>query len=124
VLIAGVSQFIIAAGNFVISGTTVSWYFTNERPKAFFDKDKNAHGHGNEGFFHAIKILLRYHLGTVAFGSLIIAIIKAIRMVLEYIDHKFGDQIERSVIAKWVMCCCKCCMWCLEKVMKYINKNA
>ena len=32
----------------------------------------------------------RYHLGSIAFGSLIIAIIQIIRVMLEYIDHKLG----------------------------------
>lgn len=107
----------------MISGTTVSWYFTNERPKSFFESDPGAHG-GHDGFFHSIKILVRYHLGTVAFGSLIIALIRAVRLVLEYIDRKFKHEIERSYVAKFIMCCCKCCLWCLEKIMKYINKNA
>ena len=25
---------------------------------------------------------------------------------------------------KVVMCLCKCCLWCLEKFMKFINRNA
>lgn len=119
-----IAQFIIAAGNFVISGTTVSWYFTHERPAEFFKKDPRAHGHGHDGYIHAVWVLLRYHLGSVALGSLIIAIIQAIRLVVEYIDHKFRPQIEKSAVARFVMCACKCCLWCLEKVMKYINKNA
>ena len=30
----------------------------------------------------------RYHTGSLAFGSLIIAIVQLIRAALEYIDHK------------------------------------
>jgi hypothetical protein len=26
--------------------------------------------------------------------------------------------------AKWFMCCLRCCMWCLEQVLKFINRNA
>ena len=32
--------------------------------------------------------LFRYHLGTVAFGSFIIALIQFIRMILHYIEKK------------------------------------
>lgn len=64
----------------------------------------------------------RYHLGTVAFGALIIAIVRVIRVILEYIDHKvkkFDNPFTRCI-----MCCCKCFFWCLEKFLKFVNKNA
>lgn len=35
---------------------------------------------------------LRYHLGSVALGSFIIAIVQFIRLVLEYIDRKTKQQ--------------------------------
>jgi len=63
-----------------------------------------------------------FHLGTVAFGSLIIAIIRMIRTILEYIERKckkFNNDLTRCLI--W---CCKCCLWCLEKFMRFINRNA
>ena len=33
----------------------------------------------------------RYHLGTLAFGSLIIAIIRMIRVMIEYIEEKLKE---------------------------------
>lgn len=39
----------------------------------------------------ALKLLVchvRYHTGTLAFGSLILSIIQIIRVLLEYLDHK------------------------------------
>ena len=32
--------------------------------------------------------VVRYHTGSLAFGSLIIAIVQLIRVALEYLDHK------------------------------------
>jgi len=64
----------------------------------------------------------RYHTGSLAFGSLIIAIIQVIRIILEYIDHKLKGK-ENKVV-KFIICCCKCCFWCLEKFMKFLNRNA
>lgn len=68
------------------------------------------------------QLSFRYHIGTLAFGSLIIAICRIIRLVLEYIDHKlkkYDNEITRAI-----MCCLKCFFWCLEKFLKFINKNA
>jgi hypothetical protein len=62
------------------------------------------------------------HMGTAAFGSLIIAIIQTIRAYIAYIQRhakKTGNKLMQ-----WIACCLQCCMWCLEKVMKFMNKNA
>lgn len=107
----------------------------------------------------------RYHLGSLAFGSLIIAIVQMIRVLLEYVDAKlkgkenpvakfFIKWVNRSCSSKklsvdkqdkwkqnvffyyfeenpakfivwiWFSRCLKCCFWCLEKFLKFLNKNA
>lgn len=45
-----------------------------------------------------------------------------IRLVLEYIDHKLKKY--DNAITKAILCCLKCFFWCLEKFIKFINKNA
>ncbi len=39
------------------------------------------------------------------------------RFILEYIDRKTRTLQEENVALKWTLCCIKCCMWCLEKIM-------
>ncbi|CAF1313537.1 unnamed protein product [Rotaria sordida] len=63
-----------------------------------------------------------FHLGTIAFGSLIIAIVKLIRVLLEYVEKKVKDKTGR--FARCVFCCCRCCLFCLEKFLKFLNRNA
>ena len=48
-----------------------------------------------------ITVLGRYHVGTIAFGSLIIAIIQMIRIILEYLDRKLKDK--QNKIAQFIM---------------------
>uniref|UniRef100_W5LVJ3 Choline transporter-like protein n=1 Tax=Lepisosteus oculatus TaxID=7918 RepID=W5LVJ3_LEPOC len=64
----------------------------------------------------------RYHVGSLAFGALILTIVQFIRILLEYLDHKF--RAAQNPCARFVMCCLKCCFWCLEKFIKFINRNA
>lgn len=34
-------------------------------------------------------------------------------------------RCERVCVrSSFAMCCCRCCLWCLEKCLKFINKNA
>lgn len=109
-----VTQFIIACQQFVMAGASVLWYFASKEQKASCC---------NNGMVRsAIWNLIRYHLGSVAFGSLIIAIIQMIRAVLAYIEKKTAKSTSTWV--KWLLRCLQCCMWCFEKCMKFINKNA
>ena len=74
--------------------------------------------------------LLRFHLGTAAFGSLIIAIIQMIRIILKYLEHKVKDWEKKGCsgpllyILKGALSCAQCVLWCFEKCMKFININA
>lgn len=35
-----------------------------------------------------MSVSLRYHVGSLAFGALILTLIQIIRIILEYLDHK------------------------------------
>lgn len=65
----------------------------------------------------------RYHSGTVAFGSLIISIVRFIRLILDYIESK-AKKFSDNAVAKCVMCFCKCCFACVEGFLKFISRNA
>ena len=105
------SQWIIAIGQLVISLSFTAWYFT---------KDKGATGNGT--VFWAFRTAIFKHSGTAAFGSLVIAIVKTIRVVVAYLQRK-AEKAD-SKIAKVLLCCIQCCMWCVEKCVKFMNKNA
>jgi choline transporter-like protein 2/4/5 len=52
-----------------------------------------------------------------------------LRIMLEYLDTKKKEIEEAGVVpcmCLWdvVFCCCRCCLWCMEKCMKYVNKVA
>lgn len=61
-------------------------------------------------------------MGTVAFGALILTIVRVIRVILEYIDHKLKKF--DNAFTRCILCCCKCFFFCLENFLKFINKNA
>ena len=42
----------------------------------------------------------RYHLGTLAFGSLIISVIRMIRIMIEYVQRKLEEYGEDNVVVK------------------------
>ena len=64
----------------------------------------------------------RFHSGSLAFGALIIALIQLARAILAYIQKKLKGKTGR--IAKAILCMMQCCLWCFEKILKYINRQA
>jgi choline transporter-like protein 2/4/5 len=63
-------------------------------------------------------------LGSIALGSLIVAVIQFIRFLLEYIDQRTKAIQAGNPVYKYIMCCMKCCVWYFEMIMKFINRNA
>mmetsp|Transcript_16362 Transcript_16362/g.27658 ORF Transcript_16362/g.27658 Transcript_16362/m.27658 type:complete len:673 (+) Transcript_16362:87-2105(+) len=105
------SEFVLAFGQLVVALAFTGWYFTRDKADT-----------GNATVIWAAKTTARYHLGTAAFGSLIIAVIKTIRAVLAYIQRQ--AKKTHNKVLEYLMMCLQCCMWCLEKIMKFINKHA
>ncbi|XP_065576123.1 choline transporter-like protein 2 isoform X1 [Artemia franciscana] len=105
--------FATSLAELVLAGAFASWYWTFRKPKdvPLFPLWTS--------FYRAI----RYHLGTLAFGSLLIAIIQFVRAMLEWLDRKL-KKYHDNWISRCLICCCKCCLWMLEKFMRFINRNA
>lgn len=105
--------FVSAFGEMVLAGAFASWYWAYNKPKDVPTFAVTA----------SLGRTLRYHIGTLAFGSLIIAIVRMVRVILEYIDHKVREKTDSKII-RCLLCCCRCCLYCLEKFLKFINRNA
>ena len=104
--------FISALGQMTIAGVFADYYFAAEPRKT------NMHKHPvSSSFFRA----LRYHTGSLATGSLIITIMTIIRLLLEYIDMK--TKQSQSQVAQVIIKCMKCCFKCLDKFLKFLNRN-
>ncbi|XP_074835566.1 choline transporter-like protein 2 isoform X2 [Carettochelys insculpta] len=106
------ANFVIALGQVTLAGAFASYYWAFKKPDdipAF-------------PLFSSFGRALRYHTGSLAFGSLILAIIQIIRVILEYLDHRL--KVAENKFAKFLLTCLKCCFWCLEKFIKFLNRNA
>mmetsp|Transcript_2504 Transcript_2504/g.5963 ORF Transcript_2504/g.5963 Transcript_2504/m.5963 type:complete len:703 (+) Transcript_2504:182-2290(+) len=105
-------SFILAIGEMVIAMAVSKWYFTAERRLITQHLP-----------FAALWSTIVYHLGTCAFGSLIIAIIKMLRAIMAYIKKQISETSNEK-LANCLFCCCQCCLCCLEKCVEFINENA
>ncbi|XP_022659389.1 CTL-like protein 2 isoform X2 [Varroa destructor] len=71
----------------------------------------------------SIGVIVRYHLGTLALGSLVITILGLVKAAVEKFQHK-ARKVNSSSCMKTLLRCCVCCLWLLTKSLIYVNKNA
>ncbi len=110
-----INAFLDAYSQFVLSSSACIWYWTP--PKSSPDRPVY------RSFFRAG----RYHLGSLAFGSLIVAIIKFCVAILQYIKQKVdvaGVNDHSAKIYKCFLTCCQCFLTCCAKCIEFINKHA
>lgn len=70
------------------------------------------------------KFAYMNHMGSLAFGSFIIAVIRFIRIVFIYAAQKFAKASGENVVAKTIVKVGMCVLGCLEKICDYINSSA
>lgn len=109
------SQLINAISMCTIAGAVSRYYWSRQ---------KNRTEMGRFPIMYSFKNCFRYHFGSLAFGSFIIAVVQFIRAVLVYIDHQTQGVQESNVLIKIAMKIVQCCLWCLEKCLKFLSKNA
>jgi hypothetical protein len=110
------AEMIKALSQFVYASSASIWYFnygkeTEERPIA-----------------KSFKRAFRFHWGSLAFGAFIIAVIRFLMLIMEYlkkqVDSAVGNKSKVGKIYKCLICICECCMKCVERCMEFINKHA
>ncbi|KAK1946620.1 Choline transporter-like protein 5 [Phytophthora citrophthora] len=107
------SQFIQAAAYATIAGAFCEYYWTLDKRQV-----------PARPVLRSMWRTVRYHFGSVAFGSLIIAILQFARITLEYVDQKMRSAKQGNAVVRVAMMCLKCLLWCFEKCLKFLNNNA
>jgi choline transporter-like protein 2/4/5 len=110
------NQVIQAISMCTIAGVVCQYYWSRQ-------KEREGCG-GLRSIARSFKNCFRYHFGSLVFGALIIAIVQFARAVLAYIDKQTQGLQDKNRLLKLAMKLIQCCMWCLEKFLKFISRNA
>jgi len=105
--------FIISLNQFLISATVVQWYFSG-----------SSDTRGSASIAKSFCWAFFYHIGSLAFGSLLLAIISFIRFIFEYMRKKVMKVQKHNVLARCILACFSCCLKCIGECILFINKNA
>jgi len=104
-------NFLHAIGECAIAGAVASWYWVHDK-----------HQVPSFPLLTSFKHIFRYHLGSLLFGSLILALVQFVRFILHQVQHRFGG--ERSKAADYAFKCVQCLLACFERFIKFLDKNA
>jgi len=109
----------------IVAGAVADWYWT--RPSGP-DPEKAYKGGDGKSFkwplLRSIHRTFRYHLGSIAFGSFLVAVVQFLRVVLEYIKNQTKGWAERNKCYQIMLKVVTILLWCFEKCIKFITRNA
>lgn len=100
------------------------WFIVDNAPRARPNRSCCCWGGTGCGFVRLIDstwTIVSRHLGSMAFGSLIVATIQLLRIVLKAVEASTKDAQRRNLIIKLVLKCAQCAMWCLQGTVEYIS---
>lgn len=118
-------QFIFYFGYMVVAGAVANWYFTPRDASGLKPRGDGEGELAKRPVLNSCGRTCRYHLGTVAFASLIIAVIKFVRFCVHYVERKMkSTQGEPNRIQKAVLSMISCCLKLAECCLDRISKNA
>jgi len=104
----------IALGQMIVAGSCCIWYFT--------PNDKKGTVTAGSPIPKAAKNAIFYHLGTMAFGAFILAVVQTFKWFLRYLAKQAKAQQNKVMAA--ILTCLAYLIACFEKCVKFLNKNA
>lgn len=105
--------FTVALSQFIIASAVCIWYF--KQSKSNLNKSP---------VWTSVKRSL-LHLGSIAFGSLLVALLDMIRIVLKYLSDKLNKEPKGEEESQgFCAACCGCCVGFFEKFLKFVNRHA
>ena len=99
-------SFSLSSNIFVISALSASWYFDYKKYGISISR--------------AFCWAYTYHMGSIAFGSFILAIIWSIQLLLTYVYNKSKNIGKDNFCYK----CLLCFVACFERLINFINRHS
>lgn len=122
-----VTQFHNGVVAMTIAGAVAGWYFS-QNESGSPEVEKRRYQRGRFPIASALGRTLRYYLGSVAFGSLLIALIQFVRTVFAYLQRQLQKGSSAtggpSPSVRFALCCIQCCLKCLQTCVEMVTRNA
>ena len=71
----------------------------------------------------SFKRAFKYHQGSIAMGSFLVALIQFVRYILKFLEKRMQGLKTNSAV-KYIWYCINCCIYCLHKLIAFITGQA
>lgn len=107
------NDFITACSQYAIANASARWYFTE-------------HSNGSKSGLYCLLCTgycnVCFHLGSLAFGSCIIAFCRPIRLVMLVLLS--AGEVTDNAFCGCLSGACACCLGCFDRCLAHMTKNA
>lgn len=108
------SALIQAIGTFTIASAVCMWYY-NHGANAELDSPVS----------RSLKMAFRFHFGSLAFGSFILAVVQFLQMVVELVKKQAEQSgADQNKCFEYAINCLRCCLACVERIVQFLNDTA
>jgi hypothetical protein len=111
-----ITAWIEYTSRFIVIMGACTYYFNNHRDR----QDEEASADIGYGF----KTAYLNHMGSIAFGAFIIAVIRFIKFFLYYLAKKMEKAGGDNAAVQAAVKCAICLLNCIEKICDYLNETA
>jgi len=109
----------------VVAGAVANWYFTERDEDGNKIRGSGEYELSNSAVLKSCCRTTRYHIGTIIYAALIIAIIQFVRWCVRYMERMMSaNGKEPNKIQKILFRVVDCLLWCLECCLDKVSKNA
>ena len=111
-----ITAWIEYTSRFIVIVGAATYYFNNHRDKQ--DEEASA------DIMYGFKCAYLHHMGSIAFGAFIIALIRFVKIIFYYLAKQAEKSSGENAGVKAAVACAKCLLECIEKICDYMNESA
>jgi len=116
--------FFISSGDFIIGASCCIWYYNQGGNSSEKKEEKNV-AKSSYPIYTAYRWLYTKHLGSIALGSFLLAVVWAVRLIMAYIHKKLKDVgATKNKLVECLMNVIHCFLACFERFIRFVNKQA
>lgn len=103
-----------AIGIFTVASAVCMWYYNH-----------GANSELDSPVTRSLKMAFRYHFGSLAFGSFILAVVQFLQMLVEVAKKQAENTgADQNKCFEYAINCLRCCLACVERIVQFINESA
>ncbi len=114
-------SFVSAVNLMTISGVVSKWYWAGSPSTR---RANILEGEIKISLCGSFSTVTRYHLGTAAFGSLLIALVQFVRYLAAFVQARMNKLSANNRCVRILAIALNCCLKCAENCVKFISHNA